>query len=67
VLVHPLAGVLSAYGMGLADQSMIREQAVECVLDPDAIAPLVQAQLRGTGRCQAQAELARQQGRRGGM
>jgi 5-oxoprolinase (ATP-hydrolysing) len=45
VLVHPLAGVLSAYGMGLADQSMIREQAVECVLDPDAIAP-VQAQLR---------------------
>ncbi len=29
VLVHPLAGVLSAYGMGLADQTVIREQAVE--------------------------------------
>ena len=29
VLVHPLAGVLSAYGMGLADQSLIREQAIE--------------------------------------
>ncbi|MBX9871637.1 MAG: 5-oxoprolinase, partial [Burkholderiaceae bacterium] len=29
VLVHPLAGVLSAYGMGLADQNVIREQAVE--------------------------------------
>jgi 5-oxoprolinase (ATP-hydrolysing) len=29
VLVHPLAGVLSAYGMGLADQSVMREQAVE--------------------------------------
>ena len=29
VLVHPLAGVLSAYGMGLADQSLIREQSVE--------------------------------------
>ncbi|MFY8179539.1 MAG: hydantoinase/oxoprolinase family protein, partial [Limnohabitans sp.] len=25
VLVHPLAGVLSAYGMGLADQNVIRE------------------------------------------
>ena len=29
VFVHPLAGVLSAYGMGLADQTVIREQAVE--------------------------------------
>jgi 5-oxoprolinase (ATP-hydrolysing) len=29
VLVHPLAGVLSAYGMGLADQNVIREQAIE--------------------------------------
>jgi 5-oxoprolinase (ATP-hydrolysing) len=32
VLVHPLAGVLSAYGMGLADQNVIREQAVEARL-----------------------------------
>ena len=38
VLVHPLAGVLSAYGMGLADQTLIREQAVECALDGAAIA-----------------------------
>jgi 5-oxoprolinase (ATP-hydrolysing) len=30
VFIHPLAGVLSAYGMGLADQSVMREQAVEC-------------------------------------
>ncbi len=29
VLVHPLAGVLSAYGMGLADRNLIREQSVE--------------------------------------
>ena len=28
VLIHPLAGVLSAYGMGLAPQSAIRERAV---------------------------------------
>jgi len=27
--VHPLAGVLSAYGMGLADQSVILEAAIE--------------------------------------
>ncbi|MDH5205657.1 MAG: 5-oxoprolinase, partial [Hylemonella sp.] len=37
VLVHPLAGVLSAYGMGLADQSVIREQAVERVLEAAAL------------------------------
>ncbi|KRC14846.1 5-oxoprolinase [Acidovorax sp. Root217] len=38
VFVHPLAGVLSAYGMGLADQNVIREQAVECKLAPEALA-----------------------------
>ncbi|NDD24792.1 MAG: 5-oxoprolinase, partial [Betaproteobacteria bacterium] len=37
VYVHPLAGVLSAYGMGLADQSLIREQAVELRLTPEAM------------------------------
>ena len=29
VLIHPLAGVLSAYGMGLADVTLMREAAVE--------------------------------------
>ncbi|HEY1226464.1 MAG TPA: hydantoinase/oxoprolinase family protein, partial [Ramlibacter sp.] len=29
VFIHSLAGVLSAYGMGLADQGALREQAVE--------------------------------------
>ena len=29
VFIHPLAGVLSAYGMGLADVTAMREQAVE--------------------------------------
>jgi 5-oxoprolinase (ATP-hydrolysing) len=33
VLIHPLAGVLSAYGIGLADQSRIRQQAIEKPLD----------------------------------
>ena len=29
MFIHPYAGVLSAYGMGLADQTVMREQAVE--------------------------------------
>jgi 5-oxoprolinase (ATP-hydrolysing) len=33
VFVHPLAGVLSAYGMGLADQIAMREASVELPLD----------------------------------
>ncbi|MDF2765814.1 MAG: 5-oxoprolinase [Rhodospirillales bacterium] len=32
ILLHPLAGVLSAYGMGLADIRAIREEAVEAAL-----------------------------------
>ena len=32
VFIHPLAGVLSAYGMGLADITAMREQAVEVAL-----------------------------------
>jgi 5-oxoprolinase (ATP-hydrolysing) len=33
VLIHPLAGVLSAYGMGLADVTAMRETTVEQRLD----------------------------------
>ena len=33
VFVHPLAGVLSAYGMGLADQIAMREASLELPLD----------------------------------
>ena len=36
VLIHPLAGVLSAYGMGLADQIAMREASVELPLDDAA-------------------------------
>ncbi len=32
VFAHPLGGVLSAYGMGLADQSVMREAAIELPL-----------------------------------
>ncbi len=59
VLVHPLAGVLSAYGMGLADQSLIREQAVECRLAPEAL-PAVQSALDALAEA-ACTDLARQQ------
>ena len=40
ILIHPLAGVLSAYGMGLADQIVLREQAVERELGDDVIPAL---------------------------
>jgi 5-oxoprolinase (ATP-hydrolysing) len=59
VFVHPLAGVLSAYGMGLADQSLIREQAVEWPLSSERL-PLIAEKLDQLGQ-QAQAELQRQQ------
>ncbi len=42
VLVHPLAGVLSAYGMGLADQNVIREQAVELALSDASLLQITQ-------------------------
>ena len=53
VLVHPLAGVLSAYGMGLADQTVLREQAVELPLDAAA--------LPGVAACLAQLAAAAQE------
>jgi 5-oxoprolinase (ATP-hydrolysing) len=42
VMIHPLAGVLSAYGMGLADVSLVREQALETAFTQEAIAALEQ-------------------------
>jgi len=37
ILIHPLASLLSAYGMGLADIRALREQAVERVLGAKAV------------------------------
>jgi 5-oxoprolinase (ATP-hydrolysing) len=59
VFVHPLAGVMSAYGMGLADQNTIREQAIELPLGPESL-PQVTERLQALGGA-AQAELRRQQ------
>jgi 5-oxoprolinase (ATP-hydrolysing) len=38
VFIHPLAGVLSAYGMGLADQIAMREGSIELPLDEAGLA-----------------------------
>jgi 5-oxoprolinase (ATP-hydrolysing) len=59
VLVHPLAGVLSAYGMGLADQNVIREQAVEARLSDQGLVD-VRSKLAVLAEA-ARAELQRQQ------
>jgi len=40
VLIHPLAGVLSAYGMGLADVTAMRETAVEAPLTAELLPEL---------------------------
>ncbi|MFE2060536.1 hydantoinase B/oxoprolinase family protein [Streptomyces sp. NPDC059446] len=59
VLVPPLAGVLSAYGIGLADATAMREQSVEARLDEgtaarvdavrDGLAERTRAELRVDG------------------
>ncbi len=41
VFVHPFAGVLSAYGMGLADIRALRERSVQEPLDDDAVARVI--------------------------
>jgi len=58
VFIHPFAGVLSAYGMGLADQTVIREGAVEAPLSAASMDGLAQRldALAASGR----AELLRQ-------
>ena len=42
VLIHPFAGVLSAFGMGLADQAANREQALEITLGDAAMPSLAE-------------------------
>ncbi len=58
VFIHPLAGVLSAYGMGLADVRALRQQAVEARLSADALerAEPVLAALEATARDEVAAQ-----------
>ena len=58
VLVHPFAGVLSAYGMGLADIGALREKALEAPLDA-ALMPQLATALDDLA-AQAEAELREQ-------
>jgi 5-oxoprolinase (ATP-hydrolysing) len=52
ILIHPFAGVLSAYGMGLADQRILKEHAVEKKLGSELIEELryIAAELEARGR-----------------
>ncbi|MDH5489625.1 MAG: hydantoinase B/oxoprolinase family protein [Rhodospirillaceae bacterium] len=58
ILIHPLAGVLSAYGMGLADFTAIRTRAVEQSLDDKSLADadniLGELAIDGQGEIEAQ-------------
>jgi 5-oxoprolinase (ATP-hydrolysing) len=67
VYLHPLAGVLSAFGMGLADQLALRERALERRLDAAGLAEAREAaiglagqaveELRGQGVAEAAIEV----------
>ncbi|NJM67272.1 MAG: 5-oxoprolinase [Acaryochloris sp. RU_4_1] len=52
IFIHPLAGVLSAYGMGLANLRSLKEQAVEVRLTPEVMPDLQQtlAELAAAGK-----------------
>ncbi|MGC1711395.1 MAG: hydantoinase B/oxoprolinase family protein [Methyloceanibacter sp.] len=58
VLIHPLSGVLSAYGIGLASISAMRSKAVLAPLDEDGLGAL--AAIRAPLEVDARQELARQ-------
>ncbi|HTH17192.1 MAG TPA: hydantoinase B/oxoprolinase family protein [Magnetospirillum sp.] len=54
VFLHPLAGVLSAYGMGLADLRVLKERAIEAVLDDETMKLVCRAfaDLEAEARCE---------------
>ncbi|MFE2582764.1 hydantoinase B/oxoprolinase family protein [Streptomyces sp. NPDC059378] len=58
VLVPPMAGVLSALGIGLADTTAMREQSVEAPLEPCAMPGIhkTAADLEAAGRAELRAE-----------
>ncbi|MER6012784.1 hydantoinase B/oxoprolinase family protein [Streptomyces bluensis] len=58
VLVPPMAGVLSALGIGLADTTAMREQSVEALLEPAAMPGVLRtaADLEGAARAELLAE-----------
>jgi len=58
ILIHPLAGMLSAYGMGLAETRLLKERALEMPLTADLIQALMAAwaDLEAAGRAEMLAQ-----------
>ncbi len=58
IMIHPLAGVLSAYGMGLADVRLIKQATVEEPLDGGLVARLAKVirELAGAGEVELAAQ-----------
>ncbi|MFO1420949.1 MAG: hydantoinase B/oxoprolinase family protein [Candidatus Competibacteraceae bacterium] len=58
IFIHPFAGVLSAYGMGLADARLLKERAIEAPLRVDLLPALEQvfAELERAGRTEMAAQ-----------
>lgn len=58
VLVPPMAGVLSALGIGLADTTAMREQSVEALLEPAAMSGVLKTadDLESAARAELRAE-----------
>jgi 5-oxoprolinase (ATP-hydrolysing) len=58
IFIHPFAGVLSAYGMGLADARLLKEHAVEAPLAAELLPRLEQifAELEQLGRVEMAAQ-----------
>ena len=56
VLLHPLSGLLSAYGIGMADITAHRRQGVEAPLQPESMARLDEIMARLGAECVAELE-----------
>lgn len=46
IFIHPYAGVLSAYGIGQAEQRVLKQQAIEALLKPDLLLDLTPIQTK---------------------
>ena len=58
IMIHPLAGVLSAYGMGLADTRLLKQRTLEAPLDEALLAraDVLLAELTAGGEAELQAQ-----------
>jgi 5-oxoprolinase (ATP-hydrolysing) len=58
IMIHPLAGVLSAYGMGLADARLLKQRTLEAPLDAALLerADALLAELTKTGEAELTAQ-----------